>query len=205
MPRNPQNSNSTERNTVLGQHSNTVPLLAPSRVPYTDSSPEPPSSAEPSSNKVICRQLNTHKSSICCSELFVQAATDVRYLYFVTEPYIHNEQPASLPRHNLLFGGKSPRAALLADVTQQITLMPQFSSRDVTTATWLPRGDSSFPKQVILMSVYWDGSFAELPAELEKALEFSSERDIPILITGDFNAHSTLWYSKDTDRRGATA
>ncbi len=57
--------------------------------------------------------------------------------------------------------------------------------------------------QVILCGLYWDSNKRlDLPEEFVKLLEYAQGKDIPVLICGDFNAHSEVWGSHKPNARG---
>jgi ribonuclease HI/retron-type reverse transcriptase len=56
---------------------------------------------------------------------------------------------------------------------------------------------------LILCSIYWDAKDRkDLPKEFVHLLEFADSRGYPLIICGDLNAHSVLWGSPTSDRRG---
>ncbi len=57
--------------------------------------------------------------------------------------------------------------------------------------------------EIILCSIYWDAQLKEdLPNGLVSSLEFAADNGIPVIVCGDLNAHSVLWGSPTSDRRG---
>ncbi len=57
--------------------------------------------------------------------------------------------------------------------------------------------------QDILCGLYWDSNKRlDLPEEFVKLLEYAQGKDIPVLICGDFNAHSAVWGSHTPNARG---
>ncbi len=58
-------------------------------------------------------------------------------------------------------------------------------------------------KQTIYVcSLYWAGDQDELPPELTQVIAKAKGDNVPIIVCGDFNAHSTLWGGNSNDRRG---
>ncbi len=57
--------------------------------------------------------------------------------------------------------------------------------------------------QVILCGLYWDSNKRlDLPEEFVKLLEYAQNKNIPVLICRDFNAHSEVWGSHTPNARG---
>ena len=73
-------------------------------------------------------------------------------------------------------------------------LCPHFSGNDVTTAIMKMRD-----VEIYVVSAYCDITVGEVPVELNKLM---LERDRPVIIGMDSNAHSTLWNCDVTNARG---
>ena len=57
-------------------------------------------------------------------------------------------------------------------------------------------------KDILLLSVYWDGTFKNTPPEFERALIIGRKENYKIIFGGDVNARSELWRCENADRRG---
>ncbi len=103
---------------------------------------------EISSCKIQCILQNCHKSTTVNNEIseYLRASKNKEYIVFLTEPGLGRRfgagqrTPRALPCTNNTFFGKSTdkdiRACLVADPTQNMDLMPQFSSGDVVSVLW---------------------------------------------------------------------
>ena len=214
-----------------------------------------------SKNRIKFYQLNCRKSSAPSRELMAEITKTAKYIGFITEPclvkgnslsnYNDKDRVVCLQKRNLFYSNKggSPRAAIIADTTQDVVLDPEYSSSDLVVCKWqtslllkgAPSQDgsqlmaensvsstnstpSSTPtvevstnndtaedittmgidsamKEIYLCSLYWDIN-KTLPKKIAKLLEYVTENDIPIILTGDTNAHSFLWHSRNENARG---
>ena len=96
---------------------------------------------------------------------------------------------------NCYYGEKKARAAI---VTKGIDLLLclSFSGDDVVTCqTRIGMND------LYLVSAYLDKNNG-IPDELTRLLDSSLTEKAGVVIGGDVNAHSTMWGSKETNRRG---
>jgi len=281
--------------------------------------------------KVLFLQQNCHKASTVSKEIRDKLAVHKRqrFVIMVTEPYLGQRFgdgpriPSGFPTSKNTFYSRdivaeeTLRACIIADEAQEMDLLPQFSSRDVTSVFWRtslstpaqgrkhkkrrrkpprpastlvttpdynsngdvnpfirvtnPSGDvvhsvginpesvrssstasiqintrSSRPRspagrsvrprdttpknmaevtiaeamdddypsgdedgdqisdthEIILCSVYWDSQQDDLPKELVNLLEFAQQGNYPVILCGDFNAHSDIWGSPNSDSRG---
>ena len=59
----------------------------------------------------------------------------------------------------------------------------------------------SFPKRTHICNIYILNSF---PLELQDLEDLIVQLPAPLILSGDFNSHHTLWGSTKTDRRGKT-
>ena len=59
----------------------------------------------------------------------------------------------------------------------------------------------SFPKRTHICNIYIPNSFA---LELQDLEDLIAQLPAPLILSGDFNSHHTLWGSTKTDRRGKT-
>ena len=123
-------------------------------------------------------------------------------IQFIQEPYVSKGKICLLPKERSLFsGGINPRAAILASKDVNLWLMPNLSSRDVTTCLW-ETGDHEKPK-VLITSVYMDILNPEvILEEMNKITDYAEINKIPIISGIDSNSHSQLWGCPDSNTRG---
>lgn len=93
-----------------------------------------------------------------------------------------------------------PRSYIYAHKTLSLWPIEKFCSRDVATALFNPH-NPIFGK-VVIISLYWDGTFKEIPQEAKNAARYARQNGYTILIGGDANARNTLIGSTTTDTRG---
>ena len=115
----------------------------------------------------------------------------------IQEPYVGKGGvplgfPGGLRRY---YGGKKSRAAI---VTKGIDLLlcPSFSGDDVVTCQ-----TRMGTRDLYLVSAYLDINKG-IPDELVRLLDSGLTEGAGVVIGGDVNAHSTLWGSTETNRRG---
>ena len=106
--------------------------------------------------------------------------------------------------------GQDPRTVIIADNGQDMVLLPQFSSEDIITVLWhipdlsCPSGPGNKGKDFIICSLYWDYLHKDLPKQFKELLKYGETSKIPLIITGDTNAHSELWGCINSNKRGET-
>ena len=123
-------------------------------------------------------QVNLQKASAAMDCLMQDMWNrNEQHVAIVQEPYIGNSRrPKGVPaQFDCLFGGNSPRAAIIANKCN-LLLCPSYSNRDVTTCQ---------------TSVYCDINQLNLPTELIKLME--EKRGANIIIGMDSNSHSPIW------------
>ena len=112
-----------------------------------------------------------------------------------------------------------PRSVIFADKDQNLVLDSEFSDRDVTTCRWLVQlpddepakrnkdvdgNRTTKPTNVYLCALYWDINKDIPPKPFMDLLNYATDKNIPVIIMSDSNAHSFMWYSKDENERGHT-
>ena len=97
---------------------------------------------------------------------------------------------------NRYYGGKKSGAAI---VTKGIDLLlcPSFSGDDVVTCQ-----TRMGTRDLYLVSAYLDSNKG-IPDELIRLLDSGLTEGAGVIIGGDVNAHSTMWGSTETNRRGS--
>jgi ribonuclease HI/retron-type reverse transcriptase len=153
--------------------------------------------------QVIFKQINLQKSqtamaSLCdsmikwsCSPLFV----------FLQEPATPGGKTGPVPRGTQVFATTDyPRAAILATPEMKIWPMAEFTSRDVVACIWKSESED-FP-EIVLISVYADGTTATISQELSKVTQYCYDMHLPTILCCDTNAHSTIWGCPENNSRG---
>ena len=158
--------------------------------------------------KVRLLGQNLRKSTIISSEF--RAIIKYCPLLFIQEPPLvpdsRTRKPYPLGNLHLHYAGPSPRA-LLAFNKQQVTVLHQFTHPDMASALWYPPMDPNSKKRpIMVISLYAPGDkdMDEILAPLKRAVRYAQARSFPLIIQGDFNAHSDHWGSPETDARGTT-
>ncbi len=78
-------------------------------------------------------------------------------------------------------------------------LVPEFTTGDMTTCLW----KMEEKEDILVTSVYMDiTNVAVWPPQLEKLLHYCARKKKEVVICVDTNAHSSLWQSNDTNKRG---
>ena len=95
-----------------------------------------------------------------------------------------------------------PRAAIVLPKSLSINTLPlnQFTDRDIVST--ILANPASRKSCVIISSVYWAHDSNDIPLTLTNLIQFSSNKNIPIIIGADVNAHNTSWGSTNTNVRG---
>lgn len=96
-----------------------------------------------------------------------------------------------------------PRACVVTTKDLNATLLPQFSSGDVTTVA-INVQNGKMTTKILFCSAYMPGTEqSNIPDNnIRAAVEYSTSSGIPIIIGADCNAHHTIWGSSDINRRG---
>ena len=80
-------------------------------------------------------------------------------------------------------------------------LIPEFSDGDLVAARAVT-GNPELPI-VIFVCYYADRNNKEVVhAKLKKLTKLATKKGWPLSISGDFNAHSSLWNAEKPDKRG---
>lgn len=96
-----------------------------------------------------------------------------------------------------------PRTCIVKSKELRATILPQYSSGDVTTVLLnIQNGNKN--EEIIMSSVYMPfEEHNKMPDDMTRAvIAHSASSDIPITIGADCNAHHALWSSSDINRRG---
>ena len=97
------------------------------------------------------------------------------------------------------------RAAVIHSKHLPITPVTQHCSRDLAAGiiSFQPKGRAAWQKkQLCIISAYWDIKRESIPEELVNLLNYAEAKMWEIQVHMDSNAHSTLFGSKDQNKRG---
>ena len=123
------------------------------------------------------------------------------FISLITEPAVKLGQTVGLERGiNAFSKGKKPRTAIVASKYIRLSLVPEYSGRDVTVCLW--HTESQEYPLIYVISLYCDSTFKELPEQIHKFLRDRAQNLICIC-GSDTNAWSTLWSEPETKPRGA--
>ena len=111
----------------------------------------------------------------------------------IQEPIVVNGKPQGFPGKKVIFGGENPRAAIVTLKNVDIVLQQRASNRDVTCALLCSK-----VSKLLVTSFYSDISEQSPPFDLNLIRDTAHT----MLLSGDSNAHSTLWGNLSNNRRG---
>ena len=111
----------------------------------------------------------------------------------IQEPMLSGGKPTGFDSKTVVYGSESPRAIIVTLNSANISLLDQLSNRDRCCALLFTRRD-----KLCLTSFYHDINTLNLPIETDNILQITQN----LILSGDTNAHSTLWGSPATNVRG---
>ena len=134
-----------------------------------------------------------------------QSGTPNSFLFSLQEPWAPRNRIAGLgSRAHLEYdrtATRPPRAAIYASKDLDIWYMPEWSTPDQATCMW-KTGNPIIPT-IIVTSVYFDiTAQSTVSATLARLSEHCMCNSKPLLLCCDTNAHSTLWHSPQSNKRG---
>ena len=99
---------------------------------------------------------------------------------------------------------KAPRAAVVysKSISHNILPLPEFTNRDM--ASILINNPNYKNTKIILCSLYWSHDSPDIPPALQALASYATNKNIPIILGMDANAHNVIWGSSDTNSRGRT-
>ena len=167
---------------------------------------------------VLCGQINLQKGAMGTQNLIsylssalqtgcghkpsgFEAADFHSFLIFLQEPPCKGKRLIYLDRSHQVFYAQSnvrPRSAIYASRDLNLWFSPQFSDGDITTCIWRRKGTAD----CFIASVYLDITADAIPDSLERLVNHCRDNNIDLMFGADTNAHSSLWNSADTNRRG---
>ena len=81
-------------------------------------------------------------------------------------------------------------------------LIPELCSRDVTSCLW--ETESNISRQIMLVSVYWDITYPDIPETSIECIVQCNTHNIPFICSLDSNPYRTLWGCNKDNPRGKT-
>ena len=166
-------------------------------------------------------QINSHKSKNSNIALRLHSEKFTNALYAVTEPYCDKYG-------NLKFIGsrglkviqsakrvvvenqeakEKVRAAIIHSNHLPVTPLQQFCSADMAVGmiTYQPKGRAAWQKKTLcIVSSYWDIKRDAVPEELTAFIDHARKKNWDLQVHMDSNSHSTLFGSRDQNKRGDT-
>ena len=150
-------------------------------------------------NESMIYQMNMQHSKMATTLLSndILGAEAHPVIALIQEPYLGARGvPMGVSRDLMCYcGGKGARAAIFSKGID-LLFCPTFSGRDVVVCQ-LKRGE----KNIFMVSAYFDIN-KSIPEDLVKFLDNGLTAEDDVIIGCDTNAHSTLWGSSETNRRG---
>ena len=148
-------------------------------------------------------QLNLHKASMA-SMLAGQTMEGAKQrIMMLTEPYTVQGKVVNMPRRCTVIYDRSgkpdappPRAAIVASPDLQVNSMDSWCNRDCAVALAKIQN-----KQTLLISVYRDIKKPVVESWLQDLMDMANDKNLPVLICMDSNAHSDL-FGPDNNVRG---
>ena len=154
-------------------------------------------------------QINLQHSKLATANLAKLSETKSFLICLVQEPWITKRGISGIPphitkQHTTIKKDDPPiRAAILHTRSQNIWPIPHFSDRDICTCIWNAPTKLGQTEEIWLISAYWAGQDKDLPPKLIQTIEHCTNSNIKFICGMDSNAHSNLWGSTTSDRRGA--
>ena len=141
-------------------------------------------------------QLNCHHSKVAMALLTKKMGQEKSIIALITEPW-HGRQKkvTGLPNGDRYYE-ESGRAAIVCQNVKSWPV-PELTNKDMVTVNIVLENG----KRAMVSSVYWDILNEEIPRGLSKLAKI---REVPVIIGMDSNAHSVIWGSNETNRRGET-
>jgi hypothetical protein len=150
---------------------------------------------------IIFCQINLQKSKEATgtlTQLLVEWLTSPFFVLF-QEPWAHKGK-VGLSADGLTMAGTDLRAGIFATKDLNMVTMDQFVMDNLAVCRWLMGDEEN--SVVIVISYYVNITLKPIPKELEKVLVYCKSNSLPVLISADTNAHSSLWGCQYNNRRG---
>mgnify|MGYP003335145635 FL=1 len=116
----------------------------------------------------------------------------------VQEPYLRSDGGLVKAPNYYIYGRPLARACIWLPYGTKYYAIPQLTGRDISTIMIEQKPG------YILSSVYLDINFSEdeMLADLNRLITYTKKNKLKLVIGIDSNAHSSLWGSEETNRRG---
>ena len=118
-------------------------------------------------------------------------------LYLLQEPIYYKNRWASIPNGFQAYGERKSRAIVIAPDAANLIYVNQFSDDDITVCLL-----NSGTIKKFIVSVYLDIYKDTIHPLLQKLVDSLTANRENAIIGMDSNAHSILWNSGDTNKRG---
>ena len=140
-------------------------------------------------------QINLKKSKIACTEL---ARRSERYdIFLIQEPHLSPRGVTGVTTMNCNRAGHA-RAAVLTGKNLETWPVPEFTTKDLATVAVLVQGQPS----IYVASVYLDITKNIALEEWIALIGRCKDKNIPLVMGIDSNAHSPMWGGEESNRRG---
>ena len=155
-------------------------------------------------------QINCHKCINSNLSLALHSQSYERFCYFVQEPYhsVHGNflhitgGNRSLITHEAT---EPVRAIIVHSKNFPIIPLQQFTTKDLAAGlvTFKQKGMAAWQtKTLIVIFCYWDINVKEIPVDLQNIVQYAKSKNIGFQVHMDSNCHSTLFGSKNQNKRG---
>ena len=148
-------------------------------------------------------QLNLHKAEQATILLGQEMEGHKQLVSLITEPKTVAGRITGMPRGTNIISDKTikadqpgPRAGIIASRSLQAQALDAWCTRDCAVASVKLHG-----RPVLQASVYFDITKPATPEWLENLLHMANNKNLPIILGIDSNAHSSL-YGPDNNARG---
>ena len=148
-------------------------------------------------------QLNLHKATHATVLFGQELQGKTQSINLLTEPHTTMGKITGMPAGTKIIADKSiqanqlgPRAGIIASRDLTITAMEGWCNRDCAVAITKIHG-----KQTIVASIYLDITQPVIPDWLEDLISMVDRKKLPVILSMDSNAHSSL-FGPDNNARG---
>ena len=130
-------------------------------------------------------QINLGKRRAASYNLVLRTRSLKQFIILAQEPWMVKGKPAGLDvQHTKMYANcseeKPTRAMIYCHQGTKLAPCPQLTGRDVACGLW----DIGMPnlQQIMLVSLYWDGKFADLPQKFIDCLKWCQNKKVPLHI-----------------------
>ena len=155
-------------------------------------------------SNISCLQINLHKCKAASYNLSEVISNTKTGLVFVQEPWTYVDKVRGKLQGWKLFqgnqSGERPRACIYATPNLKCQPLPIFSSRDITAV--MVSNVFKDEDECVFVSAYMAAEDTAPPQVLRRLVLHCQQKQIPLIVGTDANAHHTLWGSSDINKRG---